>query len=611
MVSASLQMAQNISYMHAGHSARARSTPAQGSSSNLALKPNRKCSLNAAIGLSPVSLHEQRHSSGIQHNTVCRVAAFDTMEQQYASTAKKALDVNLDPSHYGSMAEIGAGQEVARWFFRVGGAAGTIAKSISAYDMSISDSMYGACARYVTRDRLEAMLDYEYLQCNLTLRKERGDKTAFFAFADTVVAKAYNRNNECHGWLGLKYQSAPKAEPNTVLIHVRMLEDTAQLQAEALGILGVNLIHGALTKGGDYYAIISGLLDDLTRLRVEVDLVSFNGPDFGHVDDRFAALTLVQKGLCDAALFSPAGQMLIPQEALRKQNVLLVRGRFRPFTLLHNDMLQGAASQFFCDPEGTSDTGNTDTYDECVFRDDTMVLLEMTTRDMMEGGDLLDWTSDKGIQMDAFIQRIDALSTMGYTVLLSSFRRYFKLASYLSTHTNGSIVIAMGVPSLKELFTERHYADLDGGILEGFGRLLKFDLRIYVYPTVDATTGKLQTAGDLKVSPKVQKLFEYILDRRTIVAISSYNRELLMHSDVSKVVTESIRAGTTTWESLVPRHVVEEIKTNKLLGWRDPEQIASATIKRSSAVFSNGASSGRTPAAITDALGTPEPSTPK
>jgi len=531
------------------------------------------------------------------------------MEQQYAQTAKKALEVNLDPGHYGVMAEIGAGQEVARWFFRVGGAAGTIAKSISAYDMSVSDSMYGACSRYVTRERLESMLEYEYLQCNLTLRKERGDNTAFFAFADTVVAKAYGRNNECHGWLGLKYQSSPKAEVNTVLIHVRMLEGTAQLQAEALGILGVNLIHGALTKGGDYYAIIGSLFDDLSRTRVEVDLVDFAGPVFEHVDNRFAALTLVQKGLCDAALFSPQGQMLIPQETLRKKNVLLVRGRFRPFTLLHNDMLQGAASQFFCEPDGNSAEVNvTDTYDECVFRDDTLVLLEMTTRDMMEGGDLLDWTSDKGIQMEAFIQRIDALSTMGYTVLLSSFRRYFKLAGYLSTHTTESIVIAMGVPSLRELFTERHYADLDGGILEGFGRLLKFDLKIYVYPTVDAVSGELQTAAALEVAPGVQKLYEYIRDRGTIVPIENYNRELLMHTDVSKVVTESIRAGTPVWESLVPRHVVDEIKENKLLGYKSaavaqPESPTSVLHNGDKPHSSNPAHPDPKAKALTDPIG--------
>ncbi|CAL8463537.1 g3071 [Coccomyxa elongata] len=494
-------------------------------------------------------------------------------ERQFSQAAKKALQINLDPKWYGSFAEIGAGQEVARWLFRVGGAAGTIAKSVSAYDMTISDSMYGAARRYVTRERVEAMLDYEFLQCKLTLRKQRGDNTNFFAFADTLTTKAYNRDNECHGWLGIKYQTAPMQEPNTIVIHIRMLDNTAQAQQEAVGVLGINLIHAAFYMGGDSGAIIGSLLNELSRSRIEVDLISFQGPMFEHVDNRVAALRLVQKGLCDAALFDPSGELQIPQETLYKKNVLLVRGRFRPFTLLHNDMLQGAAQQFFCEvPSKTGTSTETsmasDTYDECVYREDTLVLLELTTRDMMEGGDLLDWTTDHGIQEDAFIQRIEALSTMGYSVLLSNYRRYFKLATYLATFTRESIVIAMGLPSLIELFKLKHYNDLDGGILEGFGRLLKFDLKIYVYPTLDTKTGEVITAKNAKVEPEVQKLYEYIYERGTIIPIEDYSSELLSVGDVSKRVTESIRCGTDEWESLVPLHVRDQIKTYHLLGYR-------------------------------------------
>ncbi|BDA48597.1 hypothetical protein COCOBI_12-2770 [Coccomyxa sp. Obi] len=494
-------------------------------------------------------------------------------ERQFSQAAKKALQINLDPKWYGSFAEIGAGQEVARWLFRVGGAAGTIAKSVSAYDMTISDSMYGAARRYVTRERVEAMLDYEFLQCKLTLRKQRGDNTNFFAFADTLTTKAYNRDNECHGWLGIKYQTAPMQEPNTIVIHIRMLDGTAQAQQEAVGVLGINLIHAAFYMGADSGAIIGSLLNELSRSRIEVDLISFQGPMFEHVDNRVAALRLVQKGLCDAALFDPSGELQIPQETLYKKNVLLVRGRFRPFTLLHNDMLQGAAQQFFCEvPSKTGTSTETsmasDTYDECVYREDTLVLLELTTRDMMEGGDLLDWTTDHGIQEDAFIQRIEALSTMGYSVLLSNYRRYFKLATYLATFTRESIVIAMGLPSLIELFKLKHYNDLDGGILEGFGRLLKFDLKIYVYPTLDTKTGEVITAKNAKVEPEVQKLYEYIYERGTIIPIEDYSRELLSVGDVSKRVTESIRCGTDEWESLVPLHVRDQIKTYHLLGYR-------------------------------------------
>ena len=331
------------------------------------------------------------------------------------------------PPRYGVFAEIGAGQEVARWFFRVGAAAGTIAKSVSAYDMTISDTMYGAAARYVTRERVEAMLEYEYLSCSLNLRKQarawrgggvggrsptprrsptpfvvpqRGDSTAFFAFADTVVARAFGRDNECHGWLGVKFQPDPNAEPATVMLHVRMHDATAQEQQEALGVLGVNLVHGVLTHGADTRAVISGLLHDLNRSRASVDLIDFAGPLYAATDNRVAALRLVQQELCDAALFDPSGTLLVPHDALRKKNVLAVRGRFRPFTNLHNDMLIAAAQQFFCGkpaegggggapvppPQAFAD-GATQAYDaECVYRADTIVLLEMTTRDMMEVG---------------------------------------------------------------------------------------------------------------------------------------------------------------------------------------------------------------------------------
>ena len=568
---------------------------------------------------------------------------------RYAATATKALAINLNPKWYGVFAEIGAGQEVARWFFRVGGAAGTIAKSVSAYDMLISDTMYGAAARYVTRERVEAMLEYEYLSCFLNLRKQRGKSTAFFAFADTVVARAFGRDNECHGWLGLKFQPSPGAPPSTVMLHVRMFDRTAQEQQEALGVLGVNFVSGVLgaadvaaagkgwhgAKGGAASAstphasspaappggevidsILAALLDDLDRSRLEVDAIDFAGPFFVAVDNRVAALRLVQQGLCDAALFDPSGALLVPHDALYKKNVLAVRGRFRPFTNLHNDMLMAAATQFFCDNSNSNSAagagnassrasqgtvgsplaspvgGAASASSECVVRDDTLVLLELTTRDMMEGGDLLDWTSNSGIQEDAFLQRIDALATMGYTVMISNYRRYFKLAAYLSTFTQEPIVIAMGVPTLRELFKDKHYADLPGGILEGFGRLLKFSVQLFVYPTLDPATGELVTADNLKVDPQSQKLYEFILERGTIVPVTAFDRELLQHGDVSKRVSESIRAGTAEWEGLVPHHVRDQIKAFSLLGYR-PRPAAKAiggggVGEAASAVLSSG-----------------------
>eukprot|EP00210_Caulerpa_lentillifera_P008861 g8454.t1 len=413
------------------------------------------------------------------------------------------------------------------------------------------------------------MLEYEYLQCQLTLNTARGDDTQFFAFADTVVAKAYNRDNECHGWLGIKYQGgAPRSEPCSVMIHCRMLEPTAQQQQDSLGVLGVNLIHAALTHHAEPYSMIKFLLDDLSRDQIEIDAMYFGGSDFAHVDKRLVSLRLVQSGLTDAAIFDPSGEPMIPQEILYKKNVLMLRGRFKPFTLLHNDMLMGAASQFFCQPSDALST-----FDSCVYQEDTEVVLEMTTRDMLDSGDLLDWTSEIGVDESAFITRMEALSSMGYIVMLSCFQRYFSLAAYMRRYTEKAVVIALGVPAVKELFNPSHYKDLPGGILENFGRLLKFDQKLYVYPTINPETGEIITAKDIKVDPSVQLLYDYIYQRGTIVPIETYDRRILSTGDVSKAVVESIHKGTTEWETLVPRLVKQQIKTQHLWGYKDPVPI--------------------------------------
>src|SRR5690349_5626885 len=168
-----------------------------------------------------------------------------TRHERPTDTHGKALSINLDQRRYGTFAEIGAGQEVVRWFFRVGGAAGTIAKSMSAYDMAVSDAIYGPCDRYVCRPRLQSMLDYEHDLNLARLNESRGDMTAFFTFADTVAARNFKGTNECHGWMGVKFQAHPRDQDSQVIIHVRMLDVEATLQQEALGIVGVNLLYGA------------------------------------------------------------------------------------------------------------------------------------------------------------------------------------------------------------------------------------------------------------------------------------------------------------------------------------------------------------------------------
>jgi len=323
--------------------------------------------------------------------------------------------------------------------------------------------------------------------------------------------------------------------------------------------------------------IVTSLSDDLDEGTIEIDVVDFSGPDFQDVDARLVALRLVQHGLTDAAIFDPSGNPMIPQDSLYKMNVLLLRGRFKPFTLLHNDMLMGAASQFFC---STFDEKlpSFDAFDSCVQRDDTEVILEMTTNDMLESGDLLDWTSETGLDESAFLQRMEALTKLGYIVMLSGYKRYFRLAAYLRRYTNQAICIAMGPSAVRELFRPSHYKDLPGGILENFGRLLRYDLKLYIYPTLDPKTGTLIHADNLKVEPAVQLLYDYILKRGAIVPITTYDESLLSAGDVSKRAVESIRAGTTEWKRLVPKHVAEQIRDQRLWGYRPPAEAKTESV---------------------------------
>src|SRR5580658_9818628 len=223
------------------------------------------------------------------------------METQISTPHQKALFINLDQTTYGTFAEIGAGQEVAHWFFRVGGAAGTIAKTMSAYDMTVSDAIYGPTERYVSRKRLTSMLDQEFAKLQGRLREKRGESTRFFVFADTVAARSFSRRDDCHGWLGVRFQPKPQDEPSQIIIHVSLIDGENIQQQEALGIIGVNLVYGALTKFDHPTELIQSLLDNLTRERVEVDMIEFSGPHFRQIDNRLMSLQLVQQGLTNAA----------------------------------------------------------------------------------------------------------------------------------------------------------------------------------------------------------------------------------------------------------------------------------------------------------------------
>lgn len=461
------------------------------------------------------------------------------------NTERKALDVNLDARRYGSFAEIGAGQEVVRWFFRVGGAAGTIAKSISAYDMSVSDAIYGECARYVCRQRMEDMLDHEHNLNLQRLSESRGDTTAFFSFADTVSARNFKGTNECHGWMGIRFQAHPGDEDSQIVIHVRMLDSANSLQQEALGIVGVNLLYGAFFLHHEPEQLIESLLDNLSTQRIEIDMIEFSGIAFRHVDNRVMSLKLVQLGLSNAAMFSAKGEVLQPSEVLYKKPILVERGSFRPLTNVNVDMLRAAHEKFQSELD--------------VDGEQIVTLAEITMRNLRANGD---------VDLKDFLARVDVLASCGMTVLISDYFEYYRLAAYLSRYTKKRIGITMGAASLTELFDDKYYTQLDGGILESFGRLFKNDLKLYIYPLLNRETNELTTVQNLEVAPEIRDLYQYLVHKGCIEQLDNHAPEHL--NTFSREVLRLIQAGDTCWKNHVPAEVAEVIQDHAYFGYKRP-----------------------------------------
>jgi hypothetical protein len=463
------------------------------------------------------------------------------MNEEKLNTDQKALEINLDKAKYGTFAEIGAGQEVARWFFRVGGAAGTVAKTISAYDMTVSDAIYGPADRYVSRQRLQAMLTHEYNLLIERLDKPRGDKTAFFSFANTVATRSFTRSEEGHGWMGIRFQGMPHQRPSEIIIHVRLLDPEPVREQEALGIVGVNLIHSAYYKHSSPINLIVSLLDGLTRERVEIDMVKFSGPCFAGVDNRLMTLQLVEQGMSDAALFTADGESVIPSEMLYKKPVLVERGSFRPLTAPMLDMLERAHEQFV---QQKSLAGET-----------PVTLMEMTLK-QLQVGDVIDHGD--------FLDRVDTLRAMNRPVLISNFRRYHRLVHYLSRHTNKSIGLPLGLSRLKDVLDEKNYTDLGGGLMESLGQLFRTGVKLYVYPWLSRETGKVMTLDTFQPAPQISHLYAHLVTNGFIEQINNFNPDYLSVS--SSGVIEKLQSGDAAWEKQVPAPIAEIIKAKKLFG---------------------------------------------
>ncbi len=453
-------------------------------------------------------------------------------------TNQKALQINQDARRYGTFAEIGAGQEVARWFFRVGGAAKTVAKTISAYDMAVSDAIYGPTDRYVSRRRLKAMLDYEYDLLLERLEDKRGATTAFFAFANTVTT----RREEGHGWLGIKFQAEAGADPSEIYIHVRMLDKENVRQQEALGVIGVNLVYGTFYLHREPDALIRSLLDNLTWERVEVDMIRFAGPAFAGVDNRHMALQLVREGLTEAAMFTAQGEAIQWAEVLYNKPVLVQRGSFRPVTKATLDVMERGLEQFIQEPE--------------IKEEQPVVLMEMTLRHLTTG-DVIDAAD--------FLERAETLRALGQTVLVSNFRRFHRLASYLSRYTKRPLGIALGASNLKEIFDESFYNESEGGLLGGLGQLFKNPARLYVYPHLELASGQLITADSYPIAPHLKHLYAYLLENRYIQGIRKFNQDLVRIR--RREVLAGILSNSNDWERMVPAPIVELIKRGRLFGY--------------------------------------------
>jgi hypothetical protein len=459
-------------------------------------------------------------------------------------THDKALRINIDAARYGTFAEIGAGQEVARWFFHVGGAAGTVAKTMSAYDMAVSDAIYGSAERYVGRQRLQAMLDHEWSLLLERLQGTRGEATEFFVFADTVAARSFSRAEEGHGWLGIRFQAQPRAEPSQIIIHARMWDAENARQQESLGVLGVNLIFGAFYDHERPAALIGSLMDGLTRDRMEVDMIKLTGPAFAGVDNRLMSLQLVEQRLTNAALFAPDGSVVEPAELLHGAPVLIERGSFRPVTRVGVEMLEQSLALM------NAETG--------AARRPPVVLMEMTLRNLM--------TLGESVEHADFLARMDTLRALGMTVMISNYSRFHNVTSYLRRYTTEKIGIVLGIPTLAQVFEEKHYQDLEGGILEALGRLVSGAVRLYIHPWRNGDTGEIVRVESFTVPPRLRHLYAYIRDNGYVQSLEARTEDSLAVMPYD--VLHRLQTGDQSWENLVPAPVVSLIKERALFGYR-------------------------------------------
>ncbi len=468
----------------------------------------------------------------------------DTEINLVPSSKAKALKVNLNNHIYGTFAEIGAGQETVRNFFRAGGASGTIAKALSAYDKDFSDGIYGIedDMRYVTENRLKKMLSNEIeITEEMLSRKKHPDKI-FFSYANTVATIDFAKKFKGHGWVGIKFQLDPLEAYNEIILHVRFKETDAKLQQETLGTLGVNLIYGAFYLNNEPKVLLKSLYDNLHKIQLEIDMVNFSGPRFSYVDNRLMSLLLVRNGMTNAVMFGPDGNNLLPAQQLFNANILALRGSFRPVTKVNMDMYKLAEKLFLNENK--------------VDKENTKIIFEITLTNLSAEGE---------IDERDFLDRAELLCSLGRHVMITNYQEYYKLVEYFSEFTKSRIGLAMGVHSFVQIFDEKYYRDLSGGILEAFGKLFFKDLKVYLYPLKDRQTGEIKTSENLKVHPRMKELYKFFKYNGKVVDIKDFDADIL--EIFSKTVLNMIANGEEGWEEMLPRGISETIKDEKLFGY--------------------------------------------
>lgn len=467
----------------------------------------------------------------------------DQVISSVPTTKSKALKINLNANIYGTFAEIGAGQETVRNFFRAGGASGTIAKAMSAYDKDFSDAIYGieTDRRYVTEARLKKMLRHEMDLIEDRLDRQKHPDKLFFSYANTVATINFTKKFKGHGWVGIRFQLDPLEDYNEIILHLRFKETEARLQQETLGVLGVNLIYGAFYLNDNPKELLKSFYDNIDKDKLEIDMINFSGPRFTYVDNRLMSLQLVKNGMTNAVMFGPDGNNLLPAQVLYKKNILALRGSFRPVTKVNMDMYEQSKKMFFAEKK--------------VDPEKTQIIFEITLSNLRAEGE---------INERDFLDRAELLCSLGQNVMITNYQEYFRLVEYFSEFTKERMALAMGVYNLIQIFDEKYYRHVSGGILEAFGKLFYKDLKVYMYPYRDADSNEFISSENLKVHPRMKELYKFFKNNGRLVDLKGFNPDIL--HIFSRTVLKMIKEGEDGWQEMLPSGIADVIEEKRLFG---------------------------------------------